>query len=215
MGYLLGFLDGKFIYSNNLPNETANSFLPPKFNTNWPPSPPKGRINSARWLPLACPFLKCPAAGNFTRLSFASQNFGGQARSTSFSSGFWSGCRESDPVYMHPMHAYYRYTTARPKSRKSLVLFFIINILNEIPLKAKTFALSSHACVLPVYYTPMGHYYLLPLTAPLTLGTPTALTALLARRMVLTQLVQAITRLPSAVLALWRLGYFLVLPVGL
>ncbi len=27
----------------------------------------------------------------------------------------WSGCRESNPVYMHPMHAYYRYTTARLK----------------------------------------------------------------------------------------------------
>ena len=26
---------------------------------------------------------------------------------------FWSGCRELNPVYMHPMHAYYRYTTAR------------------------------------------------------------------------------------------------------
>ena len=25
----------------------------------------------------------------------------------------WSGCRELNPVYMHPMHAYYRYTTAR------------------------------------------------------------------------------------------------------
>ena len=25
----------------------------------------------------------------------------------------WSGCRESNPVYMHPMHAYYHYTTAR------------------------------------------------------------------------------------------------------
>ena len=25
----------------------------------------------------------------------------------------WSGRRESNPVYMHPMHAYYRYTTAR------------------------------------------------------------------------------------------------------
>ena len=25
----------------------------------------------------------------------------------------WSGCRELDPVYIHPMDAYYRYTTAR------------------------------------------------------------------------------------------------------
>ena len=25
----------------------------------------------------------------------------------------WSGCRELNPVYMHPMHAYCRYTTAR------------------------------------------------------------------------------------------------------
>ena len=28
---------------------------------------------------------------------------------------YWSGCRELNPVYMHPMHAYYRYTTARSK----------------------------------------------------------------------------------------------------
>ena len=26
---------------------------------------------------------------------------------------FVSGCRESNPVYIHPMDAYYRYTTAR------------------------------------------------------------------------------------------------------
>ncbi len=27
--------------------------------------------------------------------------------------GLWSGCRGSNPVYMTPSHAYYRYTTAR------------------------------------------------------------------------------------------------------
>ncbi len=28
-----------------------------------------------------------------------------------------SGCRELNPVYMHPMHAYYRYTTARTEAK--------------------------------------------------------------------------------------------------
>jgi len=36
--------------------ETANSFLPPKFNTKWPPTPPW----RGRWLPKRCLFLKCP-----------------------------------------------------------------------------------------------------------------------------------------------------------
>ena len=44
----------------------ANSFLPPKFNTKWPPSPSFVRINSARRLPLACAFLKCPPGRNRT-----------------------------------------------------------------------------------------------------------------------------------------------------
>ena len=30
----------------------------------------------------------------------------------------WSGRRESNPVYMHPMHVYCRYTTARNEERR-------------------------------------------------------------------------------------------------
>ncbi len=36
---------------------------------------------------------------------------------------FWSGCRESNPAYMHPMHAYCRYTTPRPKNLKAGALW--------------------------------------------------------------------------------------------
>src|SRR3954468_7185094 len=36
-----------------------------------------------------------------------------------------SGCRESNPVYMHPMHAYYRYTTARCQYSCALVPLMI------------------------------------------------------------------------------------------
>src|SRR3989338_3242202 len=34
-------------------------------------------------------------------------------RALKFSNLSFSGCRELNPVYMHPMHAYYRYTTPR------------------------------------------------------------------------------------------------------
>ena len=40
----------------------------------------------------------------------------GHIRATALSASFifiQSGCRESDPDCMHPMHAYYHYTTAR------------------------------------------------------------------------------------------------------
>lgn|GEM_PF-2682729 len=49
-----------------------------------------------------------------------------------------SGRRELNPVYIHPMDAYYRYTTAR------------VGVPGIEPgLHAP------EACVLPVYYTPM------------------------------------------------------------
>ena len=35
------------------------------------------------------------------------------ASSKNLQSFTWSGCRESNSDYMHPMHAYYHYTTAR------------------------------------------------------------------------------------------------------
>lgn len=34
----------------------------------------------------------------------------------------WSGCRELNPVYMHPMHVYCRYTTARTQDA-----YFVLN----------------------------------------------------------------------------------------
>lgn len=46
------------------PDETANSRLPPNYNTNWPPS---------QWLgiPKTCYFLKCALGRNLTSLAAA------------------------------------------------------------------------------------------------------------------------------------------------
>ena len=48
------------------------------------------------------------------RNSAAAESEGGQQNAPDFEKSLsWSGCRELDPVYIHPMDAYYRYTTAR------------------------------------------------------------------------------------------------------
>ena len=46
----------KFFFSAS--NGIGNFFLPRKIHTIWSPSPPKGRINSARRTKTACNFLR-------------------------------------------------------------------------------------------------------------------------------------------------------------
>ncbi len=58
-----------------------------------------------------------------------------------------SGCRESNPVYMHPMHAYYRYTTAR---------FRIQYFVGPPGIEPGLYEPESY--VLPVYYGPTEYW---------------------------------------------------------
>ena len=54
-----------------------------------------------------------------------------------------SGCRESNPVYKHPMLAYYRYTTARYLTKSPV---------GPPGIEPGLYAPEAH--VLPVYYGP-------------------------------------------------------------
>ena len=67
---------------------------------------------------------------------------------------FDSGCRESNPVYKHPMLAYYRYTTARQKHNRTCVTH-VRNFSVRVGLLGIEPSLHApEACVLPVYYSP-------------------------------------------------------------
>ena len=85
-----------------------------------------------------------------------------------------SGCRESNPVYIHPMDAYYRYTTARYlkteplfDSGSSVTDNFLLKIFatptHAVALRLLNPNLSKAVCSCldsnPVYIHPMDAYY--------------------------------------------------------